>query len=244
MLVSLRKRSEGGVLLHPLGEVSVRQQALPLGIAIDRYGGGVVSGERQFAITRAFLGPDPVAELHPVREFFAPAEFIDMSDDEKIARPSFESLQAGVLLQAQGLAFGGQDPASANQAAASEMDFDEVIIDADGNTVPPPSSGGVVGVLRGDIAVLAASFGAAARSPLRSTGAGRFAAAGPKFRLVQASYVVAGVDDLKDAGIAGAEAGGLSFSAARQALEGHLKENPLARGRLQVVAAFAVEESS
>jgi hypothetical protein len=242
MLVSLRKRSEGGIALHPLGELSVRQQVLPLGITIDRYGGGAPSGAH-FAITRAFLGADPVPELRPVREFFAPAEFIEMTDDQRIARPSFESLQAGVVLQPQGLVFGGQDPTSANQAAASEMDFDEVIIDANGNTVTTAT--GSPGVVRGDLAVLAASFGAAARSPLRASGSSRFGAPGQKFRLRQATYVVAGVDDLRDAGIGGGPAQALSFSAAQQVLEGHLKANPQAKGRLQVVgAAFVTEEDS
>jgi hypothetical protein len=247
MLVTLRKRPEGGVLMHPLGELSVRQQVVPLGIHIDRYAGGVPGAERRFDITAAAVGDDPVREMRPVNEFFAPAEFIDMSDDEKLARPSFESLSAGVALGSAGTAYGGQDPAAAAEAVASDMDFDEVIVDADGNTVARPARGTRgTGFLRGDLAVLAAGFGPAGRSPLRASGQERFRSAGQGLRVRASTYVVAGVDDLRDAGIAdgvGAQPDRLTYTAAKQALERHLAEAPASGGRLQVVAAFQTEEA-
>ena len=49
MLISLSKRpGSGEVMVHPLGNLSVRQQVLPLGIQLDRYGGGIPSGARSF----------------------------------------------------------------------------------------------------------------------------------------------------------------------------------------------------
>ncbi len=247
MMVSLRKRPEGGVLLHPLGELSVRQQVVPLGVRIDRYAGGVPGGERRFDITGASVGLDHVGELRPVTEFFAPAEFIEMTDDEKLARPSFERLAAGVSLGRAGTSYGGQDPASADEAVASEMDFDEVIVDADGNLVVRTTGGTRgTGLLSGDLAVLAAGFGPAGRSTLRASGATRFRAPGKDLRVRSPGYVVAGVDDLQAAGIADGipgEADGLTYTAAKQALEAHLASTPASTGRLQVVAAFQAEEA-
>ena len=247
MLVSLRKRAEGGVLMHPLGELSVRQQVVPLGIRIDRYAGGVPGAERRFDITHARVGVDPVADLPAVSEFFAPAEFIDMSDDEKLARPSFESLTAGVSLQSAGTSYGGQDPASSEEAVASDMDFDDVIVDADGATVVPDADVATgPGILRGDLAVLAATFGPAGRSALRATGQARFRAPGAGLRVRASGYVVAGVDDLVDAGVTAgtaAQVDGLTYTAASQALEAHLAADPTAVGRFQVVAAFQAEET-
>ena len=42
MLVSFRNRpGSAEVLVHPLGELGVRQQLLPLGIELDLFAGGV-----------------------------------------------------------------------------------------------------------------------------------------------------------------------------------------------------------
>ena len=156
-----------------------------------------------------------------------------MSDDEKIARPSFESMPAGITLQPGGLGFGGNSPATANQLAISEMDFDEKIVGADGSA----SNGTTPGTLTGAFAVAAASFGAAARSTLRTSGAGHFSAPGKNFRVSQPDFVVAGTDDLKAAPIGenGTKAVGQSFTVVQQALDLHLKANPQAKGQLQIV---------
>jgi hypothetical protein len=244
MLISLSKRpGSGEVMVHPLGNLSVRQQVLPLGIQLDRYGGGIPSGVRTFSITHTIIAGDEVDKnsVSPVNEFFAPAEFIEMSDDEKISRPSFESMPAGITLQPGGLSFGGDTPTTDNQAAISEMDFDEKIVGADGST----SNGKKPGLLSGAFALAAMSFGAAARSPLRTSGDGHFSAPAKNFRVSQPDFVVAGVDDLKTAPIGenGTKPTGHSFTSVQQALDAHLKANPKAKGSLQVVPAFQAEET-
>jgi hypothetical protein len=95
-------------------------------------------------------------------------------------------------------------------------------------------------VLSGLAATAAAQFGPAGRSPLRETGMSKFRAPGPQFRLQPDGFVVAGVDDLAPVDAAPA---GASFTAVAQALERHLQANPQARGRLQVVPAFAAEDA-
>src|SRR6185295_5713564 len=135
-LVSFRNRpGSGDVLVHPLGELGVRQSVLPLGIELDLFAGGVPSSERRFTITKASLGGDPVTDLRTANDHFAAADFIELTDDEKLHRPSFEAMPAGVDLVAKALGFGGQAPGTADQAADSEIDFEEVLIDADGNVV-------------------------------------------------------------------------------------------------------------
>ncbi len=239
MLVTLRRQAKGDeVLVHPLGQLTVRQQVLPLGVRLDLFEGSAPAGERTFSITQAFLGPDPVTDLRPVNEFFAPASFLQMSDDEKIARPSFESMPAGIALQFQAISFGGQAPGTANQAVISEMDFDDRIVGASGEVV----SGGRPGQLSGSLAVLAAAFGPAGRSTLRRSGTARFQSEGASFRLREAAYVVAGVDDLNATDIAGAPAASPQpFTIVQQALEQHYRTNPHELGRLQIVAGFRAE---
>lgn len=226
-MVTLRKRLDSTqVLVHPLGQLGVRQQVLPLSIRIDRFAGSPVAGGPRFDITAATVGGRPVGALRTVDEQFAAAEFIELSDDEKITRPSFEAMPAGVTMSADGIAFG-------SQTAISEMDYDDRIV---GVAVPGPVPTRSVG---GELAVFAAAFGPAARSALRTTGTDRFAATGPDLRVGQERFVVARVDDLTRTEITGVA----SFTAARQALDRHLAANPDARG-LQVVAAFTAEPAT
>lgn len=236
MLVSFRNRpGSPDVLIHPLGEIGVRQQLLPLGIELDLYGGGVVTGQRRFSITKAFVGKDELTGPPAVNEQFAAADFLVLTEDEKLHRKSFDSMPAGVRLQPKALAFGGQAPGTAGQAAVSEIDFEEIVVDADGNVVraAKPKSLGM------QILTFAVAFGPAAQSQLRAGGAERFAAPGPAFRVGEERFTVAKTDDLDPVDIAGMD--GRSEVAVRQALERHLRENPQNRGALQVVPAFRVE---
>ena len=78
------------LLLHPFGVLKVSQKVAPLGMAIDKFGNQQPSGETTFAITWAGAGSEPA------REEFAVANFVKMSDSEKLARKSFESLPSGL----------------------------------------------------------------------------------------------------------------------------------------------------
>ena len=75
------------------------------------------SGTPSFAITKAFLGGDPVTNLRPTNEAFAAAEYVELTDDEKLHRPSFEAMPSGVSLSPKALGVVGIDLASAVVAA-------------------------------------------------------------------------------------------------------------------------------
>jgi hypothetical protein len=222
------------VVVHPLGELGVRQSILPLGIELDVFQGGVPASERRFSITKASVGGDPVTDLRVANDHFAAAEFIELSDDEKIHRPSFEEMPAGVNLVPKALGFGGQAPGTANHAADSEIDFEEIVIDPDGNVVhkklPAPLSAVLV--------FHSVAFGPAAQSQLRNAGTARFETDTAGFAVGPERFAVAGVDDLAPVSMAGAAPDELSHAAVAQALERHLKQSPSDRGQLQVVAAF------
>jgi hypothetical protein len=228
-LVSLRTRpDEPAIAVHPLGGLAVRQAVVPLGVTIDRFAGATVPGGRRFDLTGVRIGGRPVTGARPLDELFAAADFLTLSDDEKLARPSFEAMQAGLALQPDGVTFGGQDPATASHRTASDMDFENIVFGADGGKVRDP----VRGTVSATTAVLAAEFGAAARSALRITGRNRYQlpVIGPRLR--RPAYVVAGLDDLTAVAIPGAERA-QSFTATRQALDRHTDARSM-----QVVAAF------
>ena len=206
-LVSLRQRE--GVFVHPLARLTVRQGVVPLALKIQRFAGGTVPGTR-YDISAPVVGRKSTTTT-PVDDQFAAAQFLELSDDEKLARPSFELMLAGVT-------FAGGDITFGSQSVVSDMDFDRRI---DGVTQPGPPPR-----LSGTLATFAAGFGPAGRSPLREPDR-----VGQDLAIQAERFVVAGVDDLAPATIAGG-----SFAAVRQALDGHLATHP--DDRLQVVPAF------
>lgn len=243
-LVTFRARPENGeVLVHPLGEISVRQQVLPLDIELARFGAALPGDTRRFTITQASIGDQAQVVTHPLKEFFAPAQFLELTNDEKLARPSFEEMPAGVVLETAGLSFGGQAAGTEDQTVVADLDFEPITLGRDGRKVVGDSAI----TLDGSLMVVAAQIGPAGRSPLRATGPARFRAPGPNLRVRQADLAVAGVDDLDEAGIAGLEAAslaGLSFTAVLQALERTTQADPQARQNVQIVPAFRVLEEA
>ena len=81
-------------LAHPLGRFAVSQRVAPLGVRLDRYGSGPVTGANQFDVTSVSIGGTVAHQ--PVTEHFARAEFVELTEEEKYARPAFEALEAGV----------------------------------------------------------------------------------------------------------------------------------------------------
>lgn len=78
------------IILHPFGVLAVSQKVAPLGIEINKFGNRRPSGATQFELTFAGGGTSEV------REEFAMANFLKMSDSDKLSRKSFEKLRSGL----------------------------------------------------------------------------------------------------------------------------------------------------
>jgi len=97
--VSLREMpADGPLVLHPAGALAVAQKVVPLNLPLARVGARRVDGGTTFRIESVLIGTSSPA-IDPVREQFAPAQFTDMSDAEKLSRPSFEALEGGVQVR-------------------------------------------------------------------------------------------------------------------------------------------------
>jgi uncharacterized protein DUF6603 len=98
MLVTLGAVDIGDhdVLAHPLGDLTVRQKVVPLGLTIDRLGNSRPSGARHFEIGALWLGASRTPVASRVQEHFARGQYLDLTEDEKLAQPSFEHFDAGV----------------------------------------------------------------------------------------------------------------------------------------------------
>ncbi len=204
--VALRKLASNDTLvLDPLGTIVVRQQTVPLNTTrdIDLYGGAPVSGARRFHIGATLQAQSQ--NVAATRNQFAPAQYFALSDDEKLAAPSFEEMDSGV-------AFGG-DGASFDEVIAAPLIYDSLVFD----TLPQPSSRDPRYSLPADRLMLHARSGAVARAPIRRTGTARFrvADAPQAASIVPLRFRIMSFDDSMAAPV---DAGTQSWSEYRAAL--------------------------
>jgi hypothetical protein len=230
-VLTLREhQGTGEVLVHPLGELSVQQRVVPLGITIERFGNTTPAGDPRFTIE--VTGLDGQGAAQPVLDFFAPAQFLEMADGSKLRRQSFEMMQAGVRVGG-GLSFGGDLDAALVGDAPIEHETVIPGVEEEPEITPldvDPDE------LRDLIAI------EAFRPPVQLMGNAKFAAPPLGVGVAKARYVVASTRDLTPVALPDVdESGAPSYTAAAQALWKHEQDQPHARGELQVITVFVTE---
>jgi hypothetical protein len=157
------------IVLDPLGRLVVKQQVVPLntGSDIEIFGSAPVSGDRRFRLTATLNGTQLPST--PVQASFAPAQFFVMSDDEKLAAPSFQSMEAGSMFGEAGVTF------DATQVIPAPLEYQVISITLDGpapptETTPQPPAF----AMEAEQLQVFARSGAAARAPVRRVGRARF----------------------------------------------------------------------
>jgi hypothetical protein len=122
LLVSLRKLDPALMVLHPYGALALTQRALPLGLTLDKLGSQAPSDVNWLELTSAISGPTPLA-LNPTEEQFAAAQYLNMSDAEKLSRPSYQSFKGGATI-------GAADGAiESSKMTRRKIEYEQVIID-------------------------------------------------------------------------------------------------------------------
>jgi hypothetical protein len=93
------KALEDAAVVDPYGTVSVRQEVVPLGVEIQRYGGVPVPAQRWDLTGGEFAEGEPAEHTVEVRADFAPGMFVpSRSDDEAMTKEAFVRLRSGVEL--------------------------------------------------------------------------------------------------------------------------------------------------
>jgi hypothetical protein len=228
-IVTLASRPADGLLVHPLGELVAKQTVAPIGLHLDRIGSSPVAGPDLVtlgvpAFQRAGGGAAPATASAPVTDSFAPGQFLDLSEDEKLTRPAFETMQAGLTIATASVLFG----------APTETDttYETVIVRQQQSTRPPG-----LYHLPLSIAAVVAEHGAAGRAVIRS--GGRYAAAANPVRVGSPDDVLAASrHDLSAA--PGGLAATATFALAKQALAAFEQANPDQAGRFQLVSPHEV----
>jgi hypothetical protein len=93
-----KKLMSGGQSVHPLGRVAVREHTVPFDIQISRFQEKPIPAQT-WSIASAQLSPAVPASLGtPIQDKFAPGQFLNLTDDQKLARPAFEQMDSGVTM--------------------------------------------------------------------------------------------------------------------------------------------------
>jgi hypothetical protein len=146
------------VLAHPLGSLTFQQKRVPFELKLDKASGSAIDGANEFfggALVLAQDGaPADVGAAQPKEDYFATAQFLEMSQDERLSKPSFESFTAGYVL--------GSDAFQPGEMSPFVLDYEEADLGA-----PPASRLAVKSLYAEAVHGATLAFGAAGRSPLR-----------------------------------------------------------------------------
>ena len=220
-LVSLRTPTMSGVVLgHPSATLSINQNVCPLGLTIQKFGADAPSGDSLFTITAVTADGAAQTSTTAVTGEFAPSQFLNLSDDDELAAPSFETFSSGIAF--------GDGALSSGPILSRPIVYETLLVDTPGGparedagyTPPPDRLSGIFTVLR-------------------DSGALRYAMPSkPMVRLPAPNYVIATTDQIAASAVGVTT--GQTFAQARAALAAAVSQDPDQRGTLQVVARYEV----
>ncbi|MDB5892793.1 MAG: hypothetical protein JWQ88_324, partial [Rhodoferax sp.] len=94
-----------GMLAHPLGTLVFQQKLVPLALRLAKVSGSRIAGANEYFGPKLVMaaGGDDAApaeqQVQTRQDFFAAAQFLDLSEAERLAKPSFEAFDAGYALR-------------------------------------------------------------------------------------------------------------------------------------------------
>jgi hypothetical protein len=227
--VILRKSSPGAgqAPVHPMGNLELHQKVLPFDHSITRYGGSKPPQPVKFRISRVRAGNTDLATTR-LDDYFAPGQYEEMSDDEKLTRRAFERMQAGVRVASDRLLIAPPEPRS--------LRYETIVLDEHHPTPAPVSESPI----SRNLALSLQTRSAAHKTAAANRGPSRFIRSHGLLRAAvrQERYVVVQVRDLRIANVPDAPASGVTQAQAVQALRAHLVRNPQQIGKLQVVPRY------
>ncbi|MEO5819723.1 MAG: HEAT repeat domain-containing protein [Vicinamibacteraceae bacterium] len=159
--LALARPSDVEVTVHPMGLFDVRQHAIPLETVIVRVGANPVpEGQRRVHFGVPLVNGAPAGALSEVTDLFSAGTYLDLSEDQKLSRPSFEPMPAGARIRPPG------DAASFTAAREADLRYETFVCDDSGTA-------GVHGKAFLDVLFASSPFttlaaGSAGRSDLRA----------------------------------------------------------------------------
>ena len=181
-VVAIREQAPSeDVVVHPLGTLTVRQRVVPLDFQLEVYGQAELAGGRfSFGIEAITIGgAEP--RRSELRDQFAPGDFLRLTDEQKLARPSFEKYKAGYSIGSPGLEAGAR--------AQANFGYRQYVID-DPDDEPRELAA------TGKVSPTALASVARSGAPVRSSGQTRYAGTNAPVSVGDVPYAVARKDTL------------------------------------------------
>jgi hypothetical protein len=216
------------LLAHPDESLEVRQSVVPLGVPIDHYGHFDTNDFHRVDLRLADKDNNRLPSTD-LSDFFAPAEFFEMSQDQRLTRKSFDSYKAG--LSASGL-----DNLKGGRFRQMKVQYERKFIGAQTN---PP----ITALIGAVVQLPAAQF----QTQLRGNTIGR-SRTGRRvsrrmrtdFTLQQEEFVIANSEDLTPFAPAQSIKG--SEATVHAALKHFVKQDPTQGERLTVVSRWELKQ--
>jgi hypothetical protein len=226
-LVTVREpaSADGDVFVHPLAELTVSQRLVPLGVRLSKVGTRAATGTPKFAIASVRAG-DTSLDVSALDDHFAPAQFLELRDDEKLAAPSYERMQSGIRCRA---------PSRHGKARDADIVYETVIISLDG--AEPTRTPADRFPLPAQVLEPLAEVGAAAVAATRASGRETYRGDDLEIGVSEERYAVVG-DDLRL--VPDVDVPAASYMRADEALRSYLAEHPEKRASVRVVRSHEV----
>jgi uncharacterized protein DUF6603 len=122
LLVALRKLKpeENPLVLHPLGVLRISQRAVPLELKLDKVGTQKPGDVNRLSVVVSGPGLEKKDDAF---EQFAPAQYQNFSDSDKLSRPAFAPERSGLNLSAAGASL------RSSLMIKRKVRYEEIIID-------------------------------------------------------------------------------------------------------------------
>jgi Family of unknown function (DUF6603) len=224
---TLAKPPPGALIVHPMGSLSVRETIVPLDITITKFGNAAPADGNYFAISGVTVDGEAQSPAR-AQEYFAIAQFTDMSDADKISAPSYELFDAGFSLGGPSVVNGHDSPRT--------VTYEERYID----DYQAPSRFGRIYAMPANVHSSLVRSGASFRSSSRTVGMTKYVQPGVAagIAIEPTTYVIASATDLTLRADVLADA--TNRYEAMTALQTHLAAHPEELGDLTILASYEV----
>ncbi|WP_394748065.1 DUF6603 domain-containing protein [Spongiimicrobium salis] len=237
-LVSLKEMEdqEGVVRLAPMGSLRIQQKVMPFEVGVSKYGQYKVQDISMATIKAVHISGIPLA-FRMIKGSFAPSNYKDMEDDDKLKSPSFVEEKNGVQLsdtESMTMEYAINRPVTYEVRAS---DFDRA-----SEKSYELSQSLKLGLFQDEQLLFGkmSKGGAIANSPLSRTNmANKQVLTGKSVQLGQPGYTIVNTKDLVKAKQTDFTVG--SKAEADDRLKSLLRANPSLRGTLQVVPEDELE---
>ena len=223
--ISLPESESAKVVVHPFGILTFSQLVVPLNLEINKFGHQVPKDAKFFEIKTT----DTTLTTETTREQFAASNFIQLTDEEKLARPSFESMISGFRIKGSAAL---QAPTAVNRPVEYELSYL-------GNRRKSFRRGNVY-QFNGASFFKASKGSAASMSPI-SYSNNRVSLNAPEVVLVnEPQYVIANISDLK---IHREELVASSYTEALQQLNKLVTQDPAMKEKVHIVSHYELNKN-